>query len=57
VATEEDAHAGVAVVDDAGREGDDFDQGLGVEQQEHPGHAVGSDWLVPVMSSWIQASR
>ena len=41
VRPELDAHACLAVVDDAGLEGDDLDQRLGVEQQEHAGHAVG----------------
>ena len=35
VRPELDAHACLAVVDDAGLEGDDLDQRLGVEQQEH----------------------
>ena len=34
-------HTGVAVVDDSGLERDDFHQRLGVEQEEHPGDAVG----------------
>ena len=41
VGAEGDAHAGVAVVDNAHRQHDDLDQRLGVEQEEHPGNAVG----------------
>lgn len=42
VRADRDAHARVTVVDDAGRAGDDLDQRLGVEQQEHAGNnAVG----------------
>ncbi len=41
VLAERDAHARVAVVDDAGREGNDLDERLGVEQQEHSGDSVG----------------
>ena len=41
VPAEDDAHSGIAVVDDAGRERDDLDQGLGVEQQQHAGNSVG----------------
>lgn len=41
VRAEEDAHAGLGVVDDAGGEGDDLDERLGVEQEQHPGDAVG----------------
>lgn len=38
---EGDARTGAAVVDDAGRERDDLDQRLGVEEQEHPCDGVG----------------
>lgn len=38
---ERDAHARFTVVDDAGRERDDLDERLRVEQQEHPGDSVG----------------
>jgi hypothetical protein len=41
VPAEANAHAGGAVVDDIGRKGDELDQRLGVEKQEHPGYAVG----------------
>ena len=41
VPAEANAHAGITVVDDIGRKGDELDQRLGVEQQAHPSYAVG----------------